>query len=168
MIPAQLVEGRVEDQAPMRFVQLLLGALVGAIACGVAEGLYFQLPTSRDLGVGPDDTLMSEMFGWHNDSMNAAYNYGAVALPLPMYAAYFAFVFALVRWWKQAEWTRSSRVSLWTLAWCGFVAGMVSLVWWFPQPLGVLSAVVISFTVQLASPWLSPTRRKEMANPALA
>ncbi len=83
-----------------------------------------------------------------------------------MYAAYFAFVFVLLRWWRHAEWTRSSHVSLWAVAWCGFIGWGVSWFWWFPQPLGLLLAAVIAFTVQLSSPWLSPSRRKELAQAA--
>jgi hypothetical protein len=56
---------------------------------------------------------------------------------------------------------------LWAIVWCGAIAGVVHLFWWFPLPLGVVCAAVISFTVQLASPWLSPSRRKQMAQAAV-
>jgi serine/threonine protein kinase len=168
LVPSQLAEGRVEDQAPMRFFQLLLGALVGAVAWAVASGMLLKLPTSDHFEPRPSSTLMAEMFRWQSTGLDAGYQLGAVQLPLPMYAAYFAFLFALLRWWRQAEWTRPSRVSLWAVAWCGFAAWLVSFVWWFPQPLGIMSAAVISFTVQLASPWLPPRRRKEMAHASLA
>ncbi len=168
MIPAQLAEGRVEDQAPMRFIQLLVGALVGVMAFAVAEAMFLRLPTYDDMAPGPHDTLTAEMLGTRYDSpLTEAYRAGSVQLPLPMFAAYFAFTLAIVRWWKQGEWTRPSRVSLWTMAWSGAVAWMVALLWWFPQPVGALTAAVISFTVQLASPWLSPSRRKELAQAAL-
>jgi hypothetical protein len=54
------------------------------------------------------------------------------------------------------------------MAWAGAVAFFVSMVWWFPQPLGLILAAVVSFTVQLASPWLAPTRRKQMAQAVTA
>jgi hypothetical protein len=81
---------------------------------------------------------------------------------------YFATLFAVMRWWRLAEWTRSSRVSLWSIVWCSGIAFVVSLFWWFPQPLGIITAGVIAFTVQLASPWLSPSRRRQMAQAAVA
>jgi serine/threonine protein kinase len=169
MVPAQLSEGRVEDQAPMRFIQLMLGALVGVAAWCVAQGLFLELPTSNDMGPRPGETLMAEMFHWDHHALDASYSQGAgVQMPLPMYAAYFAFLFVLLRWWRMGEWTRTTRVSLWAIAWCGFVAWVVHMVWWFPQPVGVMTAVTVAFTVQLASPWLATSRRKEMAHAALA
>jgi hypothetical protein len=84
-------------------------------------------------------------------------------MPLPMFAAYFAFLFAVVRWWRLAEWTRPSHVSLWAVAWCGFMGWAMTFFWWFPQPMGMVMAAVIAFTIQLSSPWLSPSRRKQLA-----
>ncbi|HMO83788.1 MAG TPA: serine/threonine-protein kinase, partial [Lacipirellulaceae bacterium] len=159
IVPAQLLEGRVEDQAPMRFLQLIAGALVGVIAWGVAQALYLELPVSRDVGPNPSDTIMGDLLGWQGAGLD---------LPLPMFAAYFAFLFALVRWWRQAEWTRPMRVNVWAIAWCVFAAWLLHLMWWFPQPLGMALAGVISFSVQLASPWLTPSRRKELAQAAVA
>jgi hypothetical protein len=106
------------------------------------------------------------MLNWSNDMLQQQYLSGVVQLPLAMFATFFAFLFVLVRWWRQSEWTRPTRVSLWNMAWCGAVAGVVSLFWWFPQPLGVICAAVISFTVQLSSPWLAPRRRKQLAQAA--
>jgi hypothetical protein len=167
IIPGQLAEGRVEDQAPMRFVAILTGAFIGFVAWGVAQAMYLDLPSSRDF-IRPDDTLSSEMLGWRSEQMMADFERGAVALPLAHFAAYFAFLFALLRWWKTAEWTRPTRVSFWAIAWAGAAAFVLSFIWWFPQPLGVLTAAVVSFTVQLASPWLPPSRRKDLAHAAIA
>jgi hypothetical protein len=167
LIPGQLAEGRIEDQAPMRFIALLTGAFVGFIAWGVAQALYLDLPASREF-IRPNETLSAEVLEWRSEALTQGYERQAVALPLAHYAAYFAFLFAVVRWWKQSEWTRSARVSLWTIAWAGAAAFFLSFVWWFPQPLGVLAAAVVSFTVQLASPWLPPSRRKDLAHAAIA
>ncbi|HYO25948.1 MAG TPA: serine/threonine-protein kinase [Lacipirellulaceae bacterium] len=168
MAPAQLCEGRVEDQAPMRFCMLLAGALVGVLAWAVAQALYLDLPVVHDFGPRPGDALSGEMLGWDSEAISRGYSRGAVPLPLPMYAAYFAFLFAFIRWWRVAEWTRPARVSLWAIVWAGGVAFGVGLLWWFPQPLGIMAAVVISLTVQLASPWLSLGQRKQMAQAAVA
>jgi serine/threonine protein kinase len=167
LIPGQLAEGRVEDQAPMRFIMLLSGAFVGLVAFGVAQGMYLELPTSRDFGIRPDDSFSAEVLDWRSAALEQGYDQRhAVSLPLAHYVAYFAFLFAAIRWWKQAEWTRSTRVSFWAMAWAGAAAFFLSLIWWFPQPLGIIAAAVISFTVQLASPWLPPSRRKQMAQTA--
>ena len=51
-------------------------------------------------------------------------------------------------------------MSVWAIIWCGFLAWLLHFVWWFPQPLGMLVAAIMSFTLQFASPWLSPSRRR--------
>jgi hypothetical protein len=162
MIPAQLTEGRIEDQAPMRFTMLLAGALVGIVAWAAAHMMYLKLPASHEF-MRPGDALSSDMLGWRSNELDSGFQSGFVNLPLPMYAAYFAFLFLVLRWWRQAEWTRGSRVNLWATAVAGAAGFFTSLLWWFPQPLGLIAAAVISFTVQLASPWLTPSRRKELA-----
>jgi hypothetical protein len=168
MIPAQLTEGRVEDQAPLRFTMLLVGALVGILAWAVAQMMYVNLPVSHEIGIRPKEAMSGVFLGWRGSELDAGFNSGAINLPLPMYTAYFAFLFVAIRWWRQGEWTRASRVSLWATAWAGAVGFFVSFLWWFPQPLGILAAAVISFTVQLASPWLTPSRRKQLAQAAVA
>jgi hypothetical protein len=167
LIPGQLAEGRIEDQAPMRFIGLLTGAFVGLLAWGVAHALYLDLPGSREF-FGPNDTFSANMLGWRSEQLWQQFDQQhVVTLPLSHFAAYFAFLFAAIRWWKQSEWTRPSRVSFWAMAWAGAAAFFVGLIWWFPQPLGILAAAVISFTVQLASPWLPPSRRKQLAQEAV-
>jgi hypothetical protein len=65
-----------------------------------------------------------------------------------------------------AESTRAARVSLWSTAWCAFIGWALTFFLWFPQPMGLLLAAVIAFAVQLSSPWLSPSRRRELAQKA--
>jgi hypothetical protein len=162
MIPAKIAEGRVEDQAPMRFTMLILGALVGAVACGLAEVMFVGLPVAGDLAPGPHDTLFSEMFSQDSvERLGSGYD-SPVKLPLSMYAAYFAFTFAILRWWKLAECARTPRVGFWSTAKCAGFAWLVTLVSWFPQPLGLLLAAAVAFSVQLSSPWLSANRRREL------
>jgi hypothetical protein len=163
MIPGQLSEGRVEDHAPLRFIQLLLGAIVGLTAWALASSLWLHLPASRDFAPGPTESIAAELFSQQYSVLTHMSGGYVTNMPPAMYAAYFAFFFAVLRWWRLAEWTRSSRVSLWLTAWSAFVAWGMSFFWWFPQPTGLVMGAVIAFTVQLASPWLSPSRRRELA-----
>jgi hypothetical protein len=163
MIPGQLAEARMEDHAPLRFTQLLLGAFVGLASWALASSLWLEIPASRDFSPGPNESVASELFGQIYDPVQQGYNGGAVNMPPAMYAAYFACFFVLLRWWRLAETTRATRVSLWSTAWCAFVGWAMTFFWWFPQPTGLLLAAVIAFTVQLSSPWLSPSRRRELA-----
>jgi hypothetical protein len=82
---------------------------------------------------------------------------------LPVYIAYFAFLFLLPRWWRQTEFTRDRRMSLWWITVCVGWAWLLHIFWWFPQPTGMLAAGVIAMATQLASPWMPPSRRRALS-----
>jgi hypothetical protein len=159
LVPAKLVEGKLEDQVPMRLTMLLLGGLVGLAAFGLGEALLVALPRLSepiDLNQG---LFSHNAFRWPRPGRN-----GADFTPtLSMSVTFFAFLFLVVRWWRQAEYTRSTRLSLWTVAGCMFAAWMVNLFWWFPQPAGIFVAAAIALATQLASPWMPPSQRRALA-----
>jgi serine/threonine protein kinase len=163
MVPAKLLEGRVEDQAPMRFMQLVLGAIVGVLACSTADSLMLPLASfNRWGGINPADSFMSNTvglspFGPNQDGKEVLH------LSTQVFAAYFAFLFVLVAWWEQADPIRSNRVNIWTMIWCGLVAWLLHFIWWFPQPIGFLVAASISLALQFSSTWISPSRRRAIA-----
>ncbi len=164
MVPGKLAEGKVEDQAPLRFTQLVMGAFVGLLAWSLADTLLLALPVWNDLAVAPWNSVMDGSLGLtQNKGLVESFSSGALRLSLPVYVAYFAFLFVILAWWRQAEVSRSSRVSLWSITWCGLVAWMLHFVWWFPQPIGLLVAVVMAFTIQLSSPWMPPSQRRALA-----
>ena len=66
--------------------------------------------------------------------------------------AYFGALYAVIRWWRQADPLRSTRLSIWTTGWCVLAAWLVDMMWQFPQPWGVMVIAIISTSVQLASP----------------
>jgi hypothetical protein len=156
LVPSKFTEGKVEDQGPLRLSLLGLGGLVGAAAWFLAEALLVEIPHGReplDAGWG---FISHEWLGW-----NGSANHGNPSLA--MYVTYFAFLFVVLRWWRQAEFTRSQRLSLWTVAACVFWAWLMQFAWQFPQPAGMLVAGVTAFATQLSSPWLPPSRRKAIA-----
>jgi serine/threonine protein kinase len=167
MVPSQLVEGVMEEHMPLRFANLLIGAIVGLAAWMVSDAAYVGLPSSNDFMLRPNEALFAELFHWNVGGVQNAYQSGAVVLPVTMFVAYFSFLFVALRWWRMAEWTRTSRVSLWSTLFAGFVGWALSFLWWFPQPTGMLLAAAIAFTVQLSSPWLSPSQRRELAHKAV-
>jgi hypothetical protein len=75
------------------------------------------------------------------------------------YLAYFGFLFFVIRWWKQADPLRSSRLSVWATVVCVVWAAILNAFWSFPQPWGMMAAGTISVAVQLASPWITPRQR---------
>ena len=61
MLPAKFAEGRVEDQAPMRFIQLITGSLVGMAAWGLAEMLILTLPVASEMTSHPREAVFSQL-----------------------------------------------------------------------------------------------------------
>src|SRR5204863_6009824 len=105
LVPSKFVEGKLEDQVPMRIALMLLGALVGVVAWFVADSLLLKMPSWRepvDVGRG---LISNEMLGWPKTE-------GGANPAIAVYIAYFAFLFVLPRWWRQAEYTRGDRMSL--------------------------------------------------------
>lgn len=165
MIPTKLGEGRVEDQAPLRFGLLFAGALVGMAAAGVGQVLMLEVPVSNEIAIGPWDTLAGEMLrvGSYDSPTAKAFRSGAVTVNLSAATAYFAFVFVILRWWRQAEFSRPDRVSVWSIVACSGAAFLMTFIWWFPQPAGAVLAGMIAFTTQLSSPWMPPSKRRQLA-----
>ena len=155
LVPTKFAEGKLEDHVPMRVTLLALGALVGFAAWWLGDALLLKTaqwsePIDADLGL-----LSHELLQWERvrDSMNPA---------LPVYMSYFAFLFLLPRWWRQAEYTRDVRISVWWLFVSVFWAWVLHLFWWFPQPTGMMLAAVIATATQLSSPWMPPSRRRAL------
>ncbi|MGE3642166.1 MAG: hypothetical protein AB7G28_26720, partial [Pirellulales bacterium] len=152
LIPAKFTEGKLEDQGPIRVLMLALGGIVGAAAWLLADVLIVQIPG----GVDPLDAhwglISQDWLHWMTpENGNPS---------LPMFVTYFAFLFMILRWWRQAEFTRNQRLSLWSIAVCVFAAWLMQFFWQFPQPAGMLVAGVTAFATQLASPWLPPSKRR--------
>jgi hypothetical protein len=159
LIPSKFVEGKLEDQVPMRITLMLLGALLGLVAWGIADALMLKTagwPEPIDVGRG---LVSHEMLGWTKGETGAN-------PPAAVYVAYFAFLFVLPRWWRQTEYTRATRMSLWCVIACVFAAWLLHIFWWFPQPQGMITAAVIALATQLASPWMPPSQRRAITESA--
>lgn len=156
LVPAKLSEGVVEDQAPLRITYLVLGAALGAGAWFLGNALMLKIPGWResiDVGHG---LISHEMLRWPQPISSGN-------PPLVAYAAYFAFLLLVPRWWRQAEFTRDSRLSLWTAFVCAGWAWLLHAFWWFPQPMGMMTAITISLATQFSSPWMRPSQRRELS-----
>ena len=168
LIVAKFTEGRVEDQIPMRMWQMGGGSLIGLAAWGFAHLIMIGVPYSEEAGLDFNDSMLphvlelsrSQYLQWHSSH--------AVLPDLILCMMYFSLVMLVLRWWRLAEYTRRTRVSIVGigLAICG--AWLVHLVTWYPQPAGMVVTGIMALAVQLASPWLPPSRRKSMAEKAMA
>jgi hypothetical protein len=161
LVPAKLTEGKLEDQVPMRLTLLLLGAAVGFAAWYLGSALMLTTPTWGEPVDVHQGLLSNELLNWPKSADANIY-------PI-YYIAYFAFLFLVPRWWRQTEFTRTSRLSLWWVMTRVGWAWLLHVFWWFPQPAGMLVAAVIGVSTQLASPWMPPSQRRTLSEaPATA
>lgn len=84
-------------------------------------------------------------------------------IPLfPAYLIFFAVLFGILRWWRQSDPIRRTRMSILSVAVCLVVAAVFSHLLSVPLTGNCILAVVISVSVQLASPWFHPNNREEI------
>ncbi|HEY4310751.1 MAG TPA: serine/threonine-protein kinase [Pirellulales bacterium] len=146
LIPAKLWEGHQGDVVLRRFVMLGVGLLFGLIAFETGPRLL-KIVLENEVEVP-------------HVSLDGTYTHNVEGQPDVMgYLAYFGFLFLILRWWKQADPLRGSRLSLWSLIVCVFFAWVLTMFWHFPQPWGMMMAGAISLAVQLSSPWIDPQYR---------
>lgn len=80
----------------------------------------------------------------------------------PAYLIFFAVLFGILRWWRQSDPIRRTRMSILSVAVCLVVAAVFSHLLSVPLTGNCILAVVISVSVQLASPWYHPSNREEI------
>jgi serine/threonine protein kinase len=153
LIPSKLWEGAKGDPILRRVVMLIVGLVVGAGAWSVANNLLLiEFPDSRN----PHALLVKNIGSNFFDAQGRPLLYA--------YLAYFGALYFIVSWWRQADPLRYARLSIWTTAVCVFWAWVISYLWPFPQPWGLMVAAITSISVQLASPAVPGYQR--IARPA--
>ncbi len=149
---SKLTEGTRATSGNRRLLQLLCGVVVGAAAFGVQQFLLVGLTT--------DD------FNLHSHGL--VHTIGTVNLSngfqptLAGYVAFFAGLFVLRHWWRDADSLRSRRVAVWSVLLTTLVGMLLSLVMTFPMMWGVMWAAAISCVVHLSAVWVSPEERRRM------
>ncbi len=144
LIPSKLWEGLRGDAMIRRLFLMVVGMGVGVAAFALGQWLLVSLPASADYPEPLDSVIPS--------SINVFYGQDGHPL-LWAYVACFGSLFFLVRWWRQADPLRATRLSLWSLIVTVTIAGVAAWLWQFPQPWLPMVAGVISVSVQLSSPW---------------
>ena len=81
---------------------------------------------------------------------------------LPAYLIFFGGLFGILRWWRQTDPVRKTRLSLLSVSLCLIWATLFSHVLNVPLSINCVLAVVISISIQLASPWIHPETRDEI------
>jgi hypothetical protein len=148
IVPAKIWEGRRGETVARRSTMLVLGMFLGLIACALQSGFSLSMPFDNSILPSPE-RIGPRPF---NDRM-----FDVTGGPLIWtHAAYFAFLFLVPPWWRQADARRKHRFHLGTAAMMGAWAYLLSFFWQYPQPWGVLAAVGISILAQIASPMDDP------------
>jgi hypothetical protein len=149
MIPSKIWEGVDIEPAARRFTLLVGGLLLGALAYGLAQFL------SVNLTYDPHGNYAMSVLKHLPDK-----TYSPDAQPMLLaFLAYFGFLLLVVRWWRQAEPERHTRLSLTSAFLCVLAAWVLQLFWPFPQPWGLMIAGVMAVSIQLASPCQNTRRR---------
>jgi hypothetical protein len=150
LIPAKFWEGTRGEPWLRRFVLMIAGLALGAVAWALQSqsGLIVSLPYGFDLPDGP-------IGKWNNP---AFYDAGDGAPLWTGFVVYFGFLFLVPRWWQLAEPLREHRFRLGRVFGMLLWAGLLSIFWPFPQPWGMIVATSVATAVQLASPCVHPNK----------
>lgn len=130
-----------------------IGLITGLVSCSLAS--YLNLNVS--LLMEPDLTSLSTPGPVWLTTVPA----------VPAYLLFFIVLFGIIRWWKQADPTRKTRLSNWSVAVCLIWAALFSHFMGLDPVWNCILAVVISSSTQLAAFWLPTAVRQQIQLSAL-
>jgi hypothetical protein len=146
LAPSKFWEGGRGEPMLRRFALMVIGLAVGLVSFAAAVHLKVELPHDRG-------------FGEVGYNLPAAF-YGADGSPLlAAHVAALGTLFVLLRWWRQTDPLRSTRLSVWAMIVSTLAAWLIAAVWLFPQPWLAMVACSMSASVQLAGRWLHQRQR---------
>ncbi len=148
LVPAKFWEGTEGEPVLRRFTMMVLGLLVGLFAFHLGRFLLVDLAPAAGFPPPPAYELPAGFYAADGRPLLAAY------------LAVFGTLFAVIRWWRQADPLRPARLRFWPVIWCVVVAGFVAGLWRFPQAWLPMAAAVMAISVQLSSPWLPRRERR--------
>ena len=149
LIASKFWETRAGETVMRRLVSILFGMGIGCF------GLFVQMFLRLNWSSAPsfeEVTAFSSLIPMRADGPSMA-----------SYLAFFAGLFFVLRWWKQADPLRKTRLSIWRVGMCLVWGSVLGQVLGIPLPWSCLIAVSISVAIQLAAPWLSPDQCRQLA-----
>ena len=149
LIIGKLFETRQGDAVLRRFVMLVAGMAIGAIATALASWLLFE------------PTYLLEFQPLFGSTSTMLYHVNGVPRLLGA-VGFFGGLFVLLRWWRLMDPFRTSRLSILTTVGCVLTAILIHFV--LPYPRGFLIAAIIAMAVQISAPWLSAEQRKKLVD----
>ncbi len=150
LVSSKCWEGSTGEASLRRFTMLAVGLMVGGGAFLLSQLLeveptyFLDTPTFHNY-----PTALFEPEGTPN------------ALG---YLGYFAGLFLVPRWWKQADLLRPARLSIWATLLC--VLWSIVVFAFLPFPRGFMIAATVSIAVQLSAPWMTQAERKTLRQTA--
>ena len=142
-------EVREESVGFRQMTMVLAGFGVGVVSYGMARGLH---------------TDLSSLATIENRGSFVGF-VGSHLATLPACLLFFSVIFGMLRWWRQADPLRRTRVSVWSVGLCMVWAIVLCRVLNLPSVTGCILAFSVSMSIQFASPWIRPEQRTEICHP---
>lgn len=149
LIPSKFWEGHDGDTTLRRLTLAVLGLGLGSVAWIIKDFLLVPLTSDWNLGRAVTEGYMGARL---HDVVDGS-------LTLVAHIGYFAFLMLLIRWWKQADPLRPSRLRLWPTIVAIFWGWLLYFFWPFPQPWGTMVAASMAIAVQVSASWERGKRR---------
>ncbi len=147
LVISKFWEHQMETSSFKRLSMLAIGLVVGAVAFFAAGSFSIDLTDKTTFDFGSETTALFAIQG----------------MPvLPAYLIFFAGLLGILRWWRQADPARSTRLSIVAVGVCLIWATVLSHLLELPLTPNCILAVVISVSVQLAAPWMHPAERQRV------
>lgn len=150
LMSAKMREGRQGEDSLQRFFHLLVGLGVGLFGWGLAQFLGVSLRSQPLMDLPVAWRLPAGVFAADGEPQLAAF------------LIFFGGLFAVSRWWLDADPMRSSRFSIWSTAVTMFIVCLWLTVWPFPQPWSLAVPLTMSIALQLSSTWLPESERQRL------
>jgi hypothetical protein len=135
-----------------QMTMVLVGFGVGVVSYGVSRVLHTDLSSLAEI------ENRVTFFGPVRPALST----------LPACLLMFSVIFGVLRWWRQADPVRRTRVSVWSVGLCMVWAIVLCRVLNLPAVSGCILAFSASMATQFSSPWIHPDKRTEICHPQVA
>lgn len=152
---SKLSEGTRMAGSSRRLMMLVGGLAIGALAFGLDQAFLVDY--------GANDFLRSaSRYPIGGSAVNRLVDFSSHQPTAAGYMVFFGLLFSLRHWWRHADSFRKRRVRIGSVILTFGVAVVLTLLFPFPQPWGLIWATAISCVVQLSSPWVTKDERRQL------
>jgi hypothetical protein len=146
-------EGSEGDDIRRRFTMMVAGLLMGAVCFAASELLMLRLSTGEMFNVLEMPTSVIPASMYFTDG----------APRITAFLAFFATIFAILRWWRPLDPLRKTRFSLWFTIVCVFFGLIIP----WQVPWGFLLIATISVASQISAPFMNSSERSRVRREVL-